>query len=306
LWGLGAAGPRIVVLSIIRDVYHGDELAKRMSAIFAIFVVVPIFAPGLGAVIVAVAPWRWVFWVCVVIVAAIAAWAIRLPETLDPADRLEPRVGDILRAVRVVTGNRQTMGFMLALTVTFGAFISYLASSELILSDVFDRAELFPYFFGLLASVMGLAMLANTRIVDRLGVRTTVHRVLVGYIGAASVLFLVSLVTDGTPPLWLFTALLAVVLSMHALLIPNANALAMDPMGGVAGTAASIIGFTSTGGGAVLGAIIDRAFNGTVTPLAGGFLASAVVASLIVGWAERGRQRPAAAEPDEGTRETVR
>ncbi len=291
LWGLGAAGPRTVVLSIIRDIYHGAELAKRMSAIFAVFIVVPIFAPGLGALIVAVAPWRWVFWVCVAIVIAIAGWATRLPETLDPANRIELRVTNVLGAARTVIGNRQTLGYMLVLTVSFGAFVSYLASSELILSDVFGRAELFPFFFGLLAAVMGVAMLANARIVDRFGVRPTIHRALVVYIATASLLVLISLLTDGAPPLWLFTLLLAVVLMMHALLIPNTNALAMDPMGAVAGTAASIIGFTSTGGGAALGAVIDRSFNGTVTPLAAGFLASSVTALLIVAWVERGRLR---------------
>ena len=99
LWGVGAAGPRTMVLSIIRDSYEGDELAKRMSTVFAVFILVPVLAPTLGAGIVAVAPWRWVFWTCVVYVGAIALWATRLPETLDPADRLESRPSDVMRAV---------------------------------------------------------------------------------------------------------------------------------------------------------------------------------------------------------------
>ena len=298
LWGVGAAGPRTMVLSIIRDSYEGDELAKRMSTVFAVFILVPVLAPALGAGIVAVAPWRWVFWTCVVYVGAIALWATRLPETLDPADRLESRPSDVMRAVKTVLGNRQTIGYMLALTVSFGAFVSYLASSELILSDVFDRAELFPVFFGALASVMGVAMLSNGRIVDRFGVRATVRRALFAYVVAAGALVAVAALTSGAPPLWLFVGLMAVVLTMHALLIPNANALAMDPMGSVAGTAASIIGFISTGGGAALGAIIDRAFNGTVTPLALGFLLSAISALALVTWAEAGRHAPRTVLPD--------
>jgi DHA1 family bicyclomycin/chloramphenicol resistance-like MFS transporter len=305
LWGFGAAGPRTMVLSIIRDSYDGDELAKRMSTVFAVFILVPVLAPALGAGIVAVAPWRWVFWACVVYVGAIALWATRLPESLDPADRIESRPADIVHAVRTVLGNRQTIGYMLALTVSFGAFVSYLASSELILSDVFDRAELFPLFFGVLASVMGVAMLSNGRIVDRFGVRPTVRRSLIAYVAAAGVLTAVAIVTDGAPPLWLFVLLLAVVLTMHALLIPNANALAMDPMGSVAGTAASVIGFISTGGGAALGAIIDRAFNGTVTPLAIGFLLSAVAALALATWAEAGRPVPRTVMPDPGSPEVL-
>ena len=305
LWGVGAAGPRTMVLSIIRDSYHGDELAKRMSTVFAFFVLVPVLAPALGAGIVAVAPWRWVFWFCVAYVGAIALWAMRLPETLDAADRIEFRPSEVLHAVRTVLGHRQTVGYMLALTVSFGAFVSYLASSELILSDVFDRAELFPVFFGALASVMGAAMLSNGRIVDRFGVRRTVRRALVGYVAAAGALAAVAAWSGGSPPLWLFSLLLAIVLTMHALLIPNANALAMDPMGSVAGTAASVIGFISTGGGAALGAIIDQSFNGTVTPLALGFLLSAVAALALVGWAEAGRRAPRTVMPDPGSPEVL-
>jgi len=287
LWGLGAAGPRTIVLAIVRDSYRGDELAKRMSLILAVFIVVPVLAPSLGALIVAVAPWRWVFWACLAFVGGIALWAMRIPETHGSAKRIDSGGADILRAVRTVIGNPQTMGYLLALTVSFGAFVSYLASSELILSDVFDRADLFPFFFGLLAAVMGAAMLSNSRIVDRFGVRPTVRRALIAYVAAAGTLLAVSIIAGGAPPLWLFTVLLATVLTMHALLIPNANAMAMDPMGAVAGTAASIIGFISTGGGAAIGAVIDRAFNGTVTPLAIGFLVSAVAALLLTTWADR-------------------
>ena len=287
LWGLGAAGPRTIVLAIVRDSYRGDELAKRMSLILAVFIVVPVLAPSLGALIVAVAPWRWVFWASVAFVISIALWAMRIPETHHPSKRIDSGGADILRAVRTVIGNPQTMGYMLALTVSFGAFVSYLASSELILSDVFDRANLFPFFFGLLAAVMGTAMLFNSRIIDRFGVRPTVRRALIAYVAAAATLLVASVVAGGAPPLWLFTVLLATVLAMHALLIPNANALAMDPMGEVAGTAASVIGFISTGGGAAIGAIIDRAFNGTATPLAIGFLVSAVAALLLTTWPDR-------------------
>ena len=289
LWGIGAAGPRTMALSIIRDQYQGDEMAKRMSTIFAIFILVPIFAPGLGALILAVAPWQWVFWACVVGVAVVAVWTLRLPETLNPAHRRRLGVADLAQAARQVLQTRQTLGYMLALTVSFGAFLSYLASSELLLSDVYDRAEFFPFFFGILAAVMGAAMLSNSKIVDRFGMRSTVHRVMVGYVGAGGLLLGTALVTDGVPPLWLFMVLLGLVLTSHALLIPNANSLAMDPMGSVAGMASSIIGFVSLAGGAAIGAVIDRSFDGSVTPLAAGFLFSATAALAIIYWTERGK-----------------
>jgi DHA1 family bicyclomycin/chloramphenicol resistance-like MFS transporter len=300
LWGIGAAGPRTLTLSIIRDRYEGDEMAKRMSTIFAIFILVPVFAPGVGALILAVASWPWVFWACVVFVGLVGLWALRLPETLNPDHRRTLGLSDLRAAAGLVITTRQTIGYMLGLTASFGAFLSYLASSELILSDVYERAEFFPLFFGILAAVMGSAMLANSKIVDRLGMRHAVHRVLIGYVASTAVLSVVALATDGKPPLWLFMVLLGLVLVSHALLIPNANSLAMDPMGSVAGMASSIIGFVSLAGGAAIGAAIDRAFDGTITPLAFGFLVSSATALAIILWAERGKlqilSRPLPAE----------
>ncbi|MBT8216073.1 MAG: multidrug effflux MFS transporter [Acidimicrobiia bacterium] len=300
VWGVGAAGPRTMTLSIIRDQYEGDEMAKRMSLIFAIFIIVPIFAPGVGALILLVASWEWVFWSAVIVAGVVALWTMRLPETLDPANRISFNYADVRAAARVVVRSRQTVGYALGLTVSFGAFLSYLASSELILDDVYDQADFFPIFFGLIAAVMGAAMLSNSKIVDRLGMRRTVHRVLIGYVAASLALVAVALATDGKPPLWLFGTLLGFVLIAHALLIPNANSLAMDPVGAVAGTASSLIGFVSLGGGAILGAIIDRAYDGTITPLAIAYLLTALVVLGIVLWAERGQlqitRRPSAAE----------
>ena len=288
VWGVGAAGPRTVSLSIIRDLYVGDRMARMMSFIFAVFIVIPIIAPSLGAGIVAVAPWRWVFWLTVVVAVVVAAWALRLNETMDPAAKLALKPGELVRAARTVLGNRQTTGYMLALTFSFGAFISYLASSQLIVDDILDSSDLFPFIFGGLAAVMGVAMLVNANIVERLGVRRVVRRTLAFYITASFAFLLIALATNGTPSLWVFFVSFAVLLSMHALLIPNTNSVAMDPMGEIAGTAAAVIGAVSTGGGAALGAAIDHAYNGTVTPLAIGFVASSIAAALAVLWADRG------------------
>jgi DHA1 family bicyclomycin/chloramphenicol resistance-like MFS transporter len=290
VWGLGAAGPRTIALSIVRDVYEGDRMARTMSFVFAVFIVVPIFAPAIGALIIAIAPWQWVFWFCGAFVLVIAAWALlRLPETLAPANRIVLNPADLRRALGIVLTNRQTVGYMLAITFSFGAFVSYLASSELIIGDVFGRPEVFPLVFGGLATCMGAAMLTNARMVERFGVRRLVHRILLLYVAAAAVLVALSLATGGRPPLLVFLGVLAVILAIHASLIPNVNSLAMDPMGEVAGTAAAIIGFVTTGGGALIGTVIDRSIAGTVTPLAVGFLFSSVAGLAIVLWTERGR-----------------
>ncbi len=288
-WGIGAAAPRTVALAIVRDLHSGDRMARIMSFIFAVFIIVPIIAPGLGTVILKVGPWQWVFWFCGAFALAIWTWSLRLQETLQPSLRRRLSVTDLRAAAGIVLSNRQTLGYMLAITFSFGAFISYLASSELIIDDVFRRKELFPVIFGGLAAVMGLAMLGNAAFVERLGMRRVVHFTLLIQI-AASVLFLsVAFATGGVPALWVFLVVMAVILVMQALLIPNMNSAAMDPMGEVAGTAAAIIGAVSTAGGAGFGAVIDAAFDGTVTPLAVGFVLCGLASLAVILWAERGR-----------------
>lgn len=287
LWGVAAAAPRVVAISVVRDTYQGEAMARTMSLIMSIFVLVPVVAPGIGSMILSVSSWRWVFGSCAVAAALLAGWTQRLPETLEPGNRLPLRFDSIVAAGRTVLTNRQTMGYTLAMTVLFGAFMSYLASSELIISDVFDRADQFPYVFGGLAGVMGAAMLLNARVVSRVGLKRLVRVVMVGYVTVAGGLAVLAVATDGKPGFWLFVVGLAAMLSVHALLIPNFNTLAMNPMGAVAGTAAAVIGTISTALGAGLGAALDQMFDGTVLPFTLGFFACGVIAAGIVLWVER-------------------
>lgn len=288
VWGVGAAGPRVLAISIIRDVREGDQMSRMMSFVMAVFILVPVIAPTLGAAIIIVAPWRTLFWFCAAFVFVIALWALRLPETQSPADRLELRFDRVARAARLVVTNRTSVGYTLAMTASFGAFVSYLATSEIIVGDVFDRASIFPLVFGGFAAVMGAAMLTNARIVSRVGAQRLVHRVLVAYVAIATGLVIVALLTDGHPPFLVFLLGFALMLAAHALLIPNFNTVAMTPLGHVAGTASAIIGTVSTGGGTALGAIFDRTYNGTITPLSLAFLGVGICALAIVAWTERG------------------
>jgi len=288
-WGLGAAGPRVMALSIVRDVFAGDRMARAMSFIMAIFILVPVVAPSLGALITVVADWRWVFGFCVIFGISLALWSRRLPETLRPEHTREFRFRPILAAARIVVSNRATFGYTLALTALFGVFMSYLASSEIIFTETFDRGAQFPFIFGGLALAMGGAVLANTAVVMRFGPRRVVHGVLLIYLVAAAAMTVLVAISGGKPPFWPFIIGLGVLLSSHGLLIPNANTVAMDPMGEVAGTASAVIGTVTTAGGALLGAALDSRFDGTVTPITLGFLGLGLVATLIVLWVERGK-----------------
>jgi MFS transporter, DHA1 family, multidrug resistance protein len=290
LWGLGAAGPRVITVAVIRDTYEGDRMSRAMSFVMAIFILVPIIAPLLGAVIVDLASWRWVFGACVVGAVVIAVWALlRLPETLADEHQLELRFRRIATAIRVVVSDRQTLGYSLAMTALYGSFLSYIASSEIIIGETFGRAEVFPAIFATLAAVMGGAMLLNARIVGRIGTRRLAHGTLLIYLGVAGTFLLVSLMTGGRPPLWAFMLCIAPLLASHALLIPNLNTIAMINMAPVAGTASSLIGAAQIAIGALLGSLIDQAFAGTVLPMSTGFVGFGIVALVLLVWAERGR-----------------
>lgn len=296
VWGAGAAAPRILTLSVLRDIYSGERMARAMSFVMAIFILIPVVAPSLGAVLTSWITWRGAVGFTVVVAVLIGIWTLRLPETLRPENRLELTWSDVAQAARTVLTNRVTVGYMLAFTALFGSFASYLASSELIFSDVFGLAEEFPVIFGALSVVAGIAVLVNSRLVERIGLQRMIRLVMIGYLISAVALNVISVLTAGVPPFWLFAAGLAVVFSMHALLIPNLNSAAMIPMASVAGTASAIIGTVATAGGALLGTVIDRAYDGTVAPLSLGFLVLGVVAWLLCRSAEAGL-RAIAMEP---------
>lgn len=290
VWGIGSAGPRVVSLSIIRDIYSGDRMAKVMSFIAAVFILVPVLAPGVGALLLEVTDWRFLFWLCAAMGIVIGLWLLRLPETLDEAHRIEHlRVRSIARAARIVVTNRQTLGYTVALTFVFGALVSYLASSELVWEDVYGRGDQFPLIFGALALVLGFAVLANGTIVDWLGARRIIHVAIIGYVATSGIAMAVAIGTGGDPSFWLFLPLLALPLFAHGLLIPNSNSLAMEPMGAVAGTASAIIGTVSILGGALIGAFIDQMFDGTVTPMITGFFVASLAAFLVILVTERGK-----------------
>jgi DHA1 family bicyclomycin/chloramphenicol resistance-like MFS transporter len=268
LGGIGAGAIRVVTHGVVRDAYAGEAMAKILSYIMAVFILVPVIAPSVGALVLSVASWRWVFGFFVVFAVVIGAWATRLPETLPPERRQPLRARTLGAAARAVLTSRFAMGLVAAQMLVFAFFASYLASSELIIRDVFGLQAWFPVIFGGSALVLGAGMLLNPRLIDRLGLRRWLRLVLSGYLVAVVLFAVAMLATGGEPPFWLFMASLLPVLLAHSFVIPNLNAAAMMPMGNIAGTAAAVVGSIVTLGGAALGAIIDRLYNGTVLPFA--------------------------------------
>jgi DHA1 family bicyclomycin/chloramphenicol resistance-like MFS transporter len=285
--GLAAASV-VVTRSVIRDLYSGRHMARVMSLTFMVFLTVPILAPSLGQLILMVAPWRYIFIVCGIFAAFIGAWAaVRLPETLHPEYRLILNRSHIVGAVRLVVGNRTSLFYTLAMSVMFGGIMAYVGMVQQIFGEVFHRANLMPTMFALCATSMGVAAFLNSRIVERLGMRRISHTALLIYIAITALHTMISAL--GLEQLWTFVAFQSVTMACFALTTSNFGAMAMEPVASVAGIGASLQGFMSTLGGALVGALIGRQFNGTPLPLAAGSLCCGAASLLFVLLAEKGR-----------------
>lgn len=174
--------------------------------------------------------------------------------------------------------NRTTLRYSLVLMAIFGVFSSYLASSERMVGDIFGRKSQFPVLFGGVGVVMGALSILVGRRVERIGLVKVIRIAVVCYFIASVLTFVISLSGSGIPSFWPFWIVLTAMLALHNIVFPNVNSAAMVPLGQIAGTAGAVIGTVSTAGGAIVGAIIDKAFDGTVRPLSFAFMISGVIA----------------------------
>lgn len=298
LQGLGMAGPRGVSMALIRDRFEGRAMAQVMSFISVVFILVPIIAPSFGQAILLVADWRAIFVVLLVLALVSLGWfLLRQPETLA-ADRRAPlsasRVG---RGLREVLSNRVALGYTLMAGLISGAFQGYLTSAQQIFQVQYGLGALFPLIFALNAAAIGLASFINGRLVMRHGMRALARLALLT-LCALSVLFagLVWL-QGGQPPLWLFMAFLMPTFFCVGIMFGNMNALAMQPLGHIAGVGAAVVGSFSTLLATPLGMAIGQAYNGTITPLVAGFAVLGLGALALMRWAE-GTRVPASPESE--------
>ena len=286
--GVGSAATRVLAVSIVRDCYAGSQMARVMSLAFIVFLAVPIFAPSIGQIIMLVMPWRGIFGALALFGAVVLTWVVlRLPETLQPEDRLPIEPRRIYEAFRVTLTSRSAIGYMLAMTFMMGGLFGFISSAQQIFGDVFHKPQFFTLIFAGIAGFMALSSLVNARIVGRLGTRPVSHFALVGYI-VATLLHLV-VVVAGFETIWSFTIFQAAMMFFFGLVVSNFGSLAMEPLGHVAGTASSVQGFVTTAGGALLGFYIGQHFNGTTLPLVLGFAICGLASLALVIYAERGR-----------------
>lgn len=269
--GIGVAGPYITNISVIRDKYEGRAMARIMSVVTMIFLVVPALAPALGQLVMHFADWRAIFLLYVIYAIVIALWLFfRLDESLPKENRVPFTLKNILHGFREVLGNRVTCGYMVCMGICFGSFMGYLNSAQQIFYTQFNSGDMFSLYFGLLAMVMASASLTNSRIVERLGMYYICLRAFCAVILWSALFLVLHAFVD--IQLWMFLLYAAVLFFNFGLVFGNLNAIAMEPMGHIAGLATAVIGFASSLISMGLGSFIGQLYNNTLIPMVTGFL----------------------------------
>ena len=291
VWGVGASTGRVLAVAIVRDRFVGAAMARTVSLIMAVFVTVPVVAPAIGVVMLRFLAWDQLVLLNIVAALLVLGWSARLEETLPSTSRRTLRPRELWDSASRVMRHPSSGPLVIAQAVLFGGFASYLSTSEVVYREVFDSETLFPLLFGGMAFAMGFATLVNSRLVERIGLSRMLRLDLTGYLVGATSLLSLAIVTGGRPPLAGYLIVLIVLLSSHAVLIPNLNARAMEPMGDIAGTASAINGSLLIGGGALIGAGIDRAYDGSVLPLATSMVVIGLVTAALLRRSLAGDQR---------------
>lgn len=285
IWGLGAAAPAGLRSAVARDLYSGDKMARITTIMMAVFLLGPVIIPLVGEYMIRVAPWEVVFWFAASLAILGAIWTIRFGETLPVEKRRPLEFRSIVDSARVVVRTRVTLGHMLANVFLSGAFFIFLGSSQPVFDQVYDRSSQFAFLFAMTGLFTVPLLLGNDRLIGRFGAR----RMSVLCVAAATTLsttgVLVALSTDGRPTFWLWYAWLVLATSMLTLGSPALTALALEPMGELAGTASSLLYFSGFAFGAGLAAIFDAMVDTTVTPFVLGFAVYTAIGFGFLLWA---------------------
>jgi DHA1 family bicyclomycin/chloramphenicol resistance-like MFS transporter len=274
--------------AIIRDRVGGDKMARMMSLIFVIFLMVPAIAPTIGEFILQFGSWRAIFGAMGVLGAAMAAWVyLRLPESLTEENRQPIRPRSIAANMTRALALPSVVGYVIGSALVFGALFGFINSSQQLITETFGAGDIFPMIFGICAGSMALASWSNSRIVERFGSRRVSHTALFAFIAVSAVQVMFAFQPE--EQLWQFVPLMAINMALLGFIGSNFGAIAMNPFVTIAGAASSAHGFVRMTAAALLGGAIGYSFDGTARPLALALLASGLTCLALVLWSEKGK-----------------
>jgi MFS transporter, DHA1 family, multidrug resistance protein len=275
--GMGASAVFTTTIAGVRDRFVGNEMARIMSLIFSIFLFTPVLAPFLGAGILAISSWQMVFLTPPLFAVIVFVWSVRLEESLPAGERLPVDWMSVWQSVRKVLSNRTFLRYMSVTTILFTALSSYISSSEHIVGEIYGRPELFAWIFGGMGLLMSCFTLINSRLTLKFGARVIVRWLLCIYTLIGAVVLLYTLVYGDPPPMVVFFAGVSLMLAINLAVEPNSSALALEPMGSMAGMASSVYGTVFFFIGATFGAVISGLMHHGVLPLVLSFFVLGVV-----------------------------
>lgn len=279
--GLGVAGPRVVTLAIVRDLYAGRRMAQIMSISMIFFTFVPAVAPMIGALLLLNFGWRSIFTGFIVFLIIAVGWLLlRQPETLMIKNRVSFTFTRIYNSFLDCFSNKVFVISTILQTLTFSILFASISTIQQIFDITYDKALSFPYWFGLIALISGSGSFINSYLVVQMGMRKLINLGFIIGIGSSLLLILVNIFYLIPFPLYFVWQLS--VFFMIGLIIGNLNAMAMQPMGHIAGLAASIIGSASTIFGVVIAIPIGLSFKNTPDPLIIGILCLSSLSFLIL------------------------
>ncbi|MDV7340398.1 multidrug effflux MFS transporter [Terasakiella sp. A23] len=289
--GFGVAGPRTLTIAFVRDQYAGREMAKIMSFVISIFILVPALAPALGAGLLFFATWESIFYAFAILAFAVTMWlVIRQPETLHKEHRIKLEMRPILKGAKEALTNRISAGYMVVGGLAFACLVAYLNTAKLLYLDIYGIDELFPLYFAILALAVGASSVVNGKLVMKYGMRALMQLSLKMLIATSALFMTYLLATDGHPPFVLFMTAMVLIFFFMGILFGNSNAMAMEPMGHIAGIASSFIGAGTTLVSMSFGALIGQFYDQTLVPMIAGYTVLATISLLLMMWIERGRR----------------
>lgn len=288
LQGVGAACPRIVTMAIVRDGYSGREMARIMSIVMMIFIMVPAIAPALGEVILLVGTWHTTFTILMLVGLLSWCWfSFRMPETLAIDNRIPLNRVNIQSGLRYFFSSKIALGYTIANGWVLGVFISYLGTAQQVFQQTYNTGQWFAFWFALAAIAIGASSALNATLVIRLGMRKLAG-IAVRVLAGVSAVFLVYVLTnDGIPAFSHFMTWLLIAFSCIGTLFANLNALAMEPLGKLAGLGAALVGSISTLMALPIAWFIGQSYNGGVTALVCGFATMSLAALICMHYVDR-------------------